>query len=193
MDADKTFRVGSLVYTRRTLFALFFWLLWFDFSFSLMETVIAPILQFRLKNELKADSVMYLMVMSTLPSVLNFVLNPIVSIKSDRHRSPRGRRIPFLLYWSPVVCIFLALMGFGNEIAAWVQCMFLPGHPIEQLTIWTFGILFLVFTIFNLILNTIFYYLFNDVVPESHFVKFMSYMRVVGTLAGMIYSWFIFG
>jgi uncharacterized membrane protein YeaQ/YmgE (transglycosylase-associated protein family) len=42
-------------------------------------------------------------------------------------------------------------------------------------------------------LGTTFYYLFNDVVPESHFISFSAYMRVVSTLAGMVYSWFIFG
>jgi len=193
MDEIKTYHVGNLVYTKRTLFALFFWLLWFDFSFMLMEAVINPILQFRLKNDLKADSVMYLMIMSTVPSIINFVLNPIVSIKSDRHRGPHGRRIPFLLYTAPVVCISLALMGFGNDIAVWVHNIFLPDRSLNQLTIWTFGILFLAFTVFNLMLSTVFYYLFNDVVPEPLFVKFTAWMRAVSVLAGMVYSWFIFG
>jgi hypothetical protein len=42
-------------------------------------------------------------------------------------------------------------------------------------------------------LGTTFYYLFNDVVPKEHFVKFMAYMRAVGTAAGMLYNWYIFG
>ena len=193
MDAPDSCRVGNLVYTKRGLFALFFWLLWFDFCFTLMETVLGPIIQFRLKNDLKADSFLFTMFMVTVPSIINFFLNPIISIKSDRHRGPRGRRIPFLLYGAPVVCACLAHMGFGNDIAAWVHGVFLPGRALEELTVWTFGILFLVFTVSNMFLGTTFYYLFNDVVPESHFVKFMAYMRVVGTLAGMVYSWFIFG
>ena len=193
MDSEKNYAVGNLVYTKRTLFALFFWLLWFDFCFQLMEMVINPILQFRLKNDLKADSVLYLMIMTTLPSIINFTVNPIVSIKSDRHRSPRGRRIPFLLYTAPVVCISLALMGFGNDIATWIHNVFLPGRSLEELTIWTLGVLFLIFTVFNMMLQTVFYYLFNDVVPEAYFIKFSAWMRVIYTLAAMVYGWFIFG
>ena len=84
-------------------------------------------------------------------------------------------------------------MGFGNEIASWVQNSFAPGASLNEVTIWTFGILSLVFCVSNMLLGTTFYYLFNDVVPEAHFIKFMAYMRIVGGLAGMIYSWFIYG
>jgi len=191
-DAKPVFHVGNLVYTRKGLLALFFWLLWFDFCFSLMETVLAPIIAFRLKNDLRADSFLFTLFVATIPSIVNFVLNPIISIKSDRHRGPRGRRIPFLLYGAPLVCGCLVLLGFGNEIAAWVQGSFASGHSLDSVTIWTFGLLFLVFSISNMFLATTFYYLFNDVVPESLFVKFMAYMRMAGALAGMVYGWFIF-
>ena len=191
--APATFRVGNIIYTKRGLMALFFWLLWFDFCFSIMETVLGPILQFRLKNDLHADSFLYTVLLGTIPSIFNFILNPIISIKSDRHRGPRGRRIPFLLYGAPLVCACLALLGFGNEIAAWVQGTLTPQMSLTEVTIWTFGILSLVFSVSNLLLGTTFYYLFNDVVPEAHFIKFMAYMRIVGGLAGMIYSWFIYG
>ena len=95
--------VGDLVYTKMGLLALFFWLLWFDFCFSIMETVMSPILQFRLVNELNMDPFFYAVFLTTIPTVINLVLVPVISIKSDRHRGPRGRRIPFLLYgarWS---------------------------------------------------------------------------------------------
>ena len=189
----RTFHVGNLVYTRKGLVLLFFWLLWFDFCFSIMETVLGPIIQFRLKNDLHADSFLFTLFVATIPSIVNFILNPIISIKSDRHRGPRGRRIPFLLYGAPLVCGCLVLLGFGNEIGAWVQATFVPGVSQTEVTIWTFGILFLVFSVANMFLGTTFYYLFNDVVPEALFVRFMAYMRIVGGLAGMIYSWFIFG
>ena len=189
----KTYRVGNLVYTKKGLILLFFWLLWFDFCFSIMETVLGPIIQFRLKNDLKADALLFTMFVVTIPSIINFFLNPIISIKSDRHRGPRGRRIPFLLYGAPVVCACLALLGFGNEIAAWAHGSFFSSFSQDNVTIWTFGILYLVFNVFNMFLGTTFYYLFNDVVPEEHFVKFMAYMRVVGGFAGMVYSWYIFG
>ena len=193
MDATPNYRVGNLVYTKRGLLSLFLWLIWFDFCFQLMEMVIPPVLQFRLKNDLKADAFLFTLFMSILPAIINFILAPIISIKSDRHRGPRGRRIPFLLYGAPVACISLVFLAFGNEIAAWIQTMFLPGHSVDSVTVWTFGSLFLVFTVSNVFLGTTFYFLFNDVVPESHFIKFTAYMRAAYTLAQMVFSWFIYG
>lgn len=185
-------RIGNLVYTTRGLIALFAWLLWFDFCFTLMESVLGPIIQLRLLNELGMDANSYKFVLSTIPAVLNFILNPIVSIKSDRYRSRFGRRIPFLLIGAPPVCACLALIGFGNEIAAWLQNSLFQGATLVTVTIWTFSILMLLFTIFNMLLGTTFYYLFNDVVPQQHFVKFMGYFRAAGTVAGMVYSYWIF-
>ncbi len=192
-QGQRIFRVGNLIYTKKGLYALFFWLLWFDFCFTIMEAVWDPILSMRLKNELNMDSFWYVFFLSTIPSVVNFVLNPIISIRSDRHRGPRGRRIPFLLYGAPIVCLCLFLMGFGNDIGTWVQTSFLSTWSTDQVIIWTFIALFMVFTVANMLLGTTFYYLFNDVVPEEHFVKFMSYFRVAGGLAGMVYSYFIYG
>lgn len=185
-------RVGNLGYTWFGLLLLFSWLLWFDFCFTLMETVLGPIIQFRLANDLNMDSFWYMLCLGTIPNIVNFFLNPIISIKSDRHRGPRGRRIPFLLYGAPVVCACLALVGFGNDIAAWMQESFLKSMSLVSVTIWTFAILSLLFTIFNMFLGTTFYYLFNDVVPPHMFVRFMAYFRAAGTVAGMIYSKWIY-
>ena len=185
-------RIGNLVYTTRGLVALFAWLLWFDFCFTLMESVLGPIIQLRLLNELGMDANSYKFVLSTIPALLNFILNPIVSIKSDRYRSRFGRRIPFLLIGAPPVCACLALIGFGNEIAAWLQNTMFQGATLVTVTIWTFSILMLLFTLFNMLLGTTFYYLFNDVVPQQHLVKFMGYFRAAGTVAGMVYSYWIF-
>ena len=186
-------RVKNLGYTGFGLLMLFCWLLWFDFCWSIMETVLGPILQFRMANELNCDPSLYTWFTVTIPGIINFFLNPIISIKSDRHRGKRGRRIPFLLLGAPLVCGCLALMGFSNDIAVWIHGSFLSSMSLVEVTIWTIGILSLLFAIFNMFLGTTFYYLFNDVVPEEHFIKFMGYMRAVGTVAGMVYGWFIFG
>jgi Na+/melibiose symporter-like transporter len=184
-------RIGDLVYTRKALYVLFFWLLVIDFSFMLIQDLLPPILQARLKNDLKADSLLYTVFLTTGPSFINFFLNPVISIKSDRHRGPRGRRVPFLMYSTPLVCISLALMGFGNEIAAWIQATLLPSLGLDHVTVWVFGVLHLIYFAANMFIATTFYYLFNDVVPEQHLVRFMSYFRVVGALAHMLYGWFI--
>ena len=181
-----TFKVGNLIYTKRGLFALFAWLLWFDFLFTIIEGVLDPIITTRLKNELNMNAFWYQTVLTILPGFINFFLNPIVSIKSDRHRGPRGRRIPFLLWGSPVVCASLVLLGFGNEIAAWLHGTVFASRSPDEVAIWTFSGLFIVFFVSNMLIGTTFYYLFNDVVPEQHLMKFLSYMRVAGGLAGIL-------
>ncbi len=189
----RIWRVGNLVYTRAGLVMLFIWLLWIDFTFTLMEKVFGPILQFKLSNDLHCDPWLFNVLMATAPTTLSLALTPIISIKSDRHRGPRGRRIPYLLYPTPVVCALLALMGYGNEIAAWLHAHLFAGMPSATVAIWTFGILLLVFTIANTYLGAVFYYLFNDVVPREYIVTFFGYFRAVGTLAGMVYAYFIYG
>lgn len=191
--SERTYHVGNLVYTRAGLTALFFWLLWIDFTFTLMQSAFGPILQFKLNNELNCDPRLYMFFMATAPTALGVILTPIISVKSDRHRGPRGRRIPYLLYPTPIVCILLAMMGFGNEIAAWVRGTFLPQAGLATVTIWTFGVLYLLFTVANSFLGTVFYYLFNDVVPKELIVRFFAYFRAAGTLAGMLYAFFIYG
>ncbi|MFB3891638.1 MAG: hypothetical protein ACE15C_06395 [Phycisphaerae bacterium] len=202
-------KTGDAAYTAYGLIMLFAWLMWFDFCFLLMEGVLGTILQFKLNNDLGISGKLYKIFMTILPGVANFILNPIFSIKSDRHRGPRGRRIPFLMYGTPLVCAILALIGFGNEISAWVHSSALPwigswwpawmGRAAileaddKTVAIWTFGILSLVFFIVNMPLGTTYYYLFNDVVPEKHFIKLTASMRLIGTLVGMIYNAYIYG
>ena len=192
---QKVFKVGNLIYTRKGLVALFAWLLWFDFSWNLMESVLGPILQFHLLNKdgLNCDPWLYKTLIGTAPAILQIFWTPFLSIKSDRHRGPRGRRVPFLLYAAPPVCLCLAVLAFGNEIGAWIQSTFLQGASLATVTIWVFGILAFLYTVFNTYLGTAFYYLFNDVVPEEHFVKFMAWMRAFGAIAGVAYMHYIYG
>lgn len=191
--APKLARVGNLTYTTMGLLSLFAWLLLFDFCFSIMESELGPIIQFRLMNNLKMNAWWYATVLTTIPAFINFFLNPIISIRSDRFRSRFGRRIPFLLVGAPPTCACLALIGFAPDIGGWLHAHF-GSSPNSAVIfeIWTFSVLMLMFTVFNMFLGTTFYYLFNDVVPREHMVKFMGYFRATGVVAGMIYQRWIF-
>jgi hypothetical protein len=203
-------KVGNISYTGWGLLMLFAWLLWFDFCFSMMEGVLGSVLSFRLINELNTPNIWLGIMMGSIPTLVGFFLTPVISVKSDRHRGPRGRRIPFLLWASPFVCALLALIGFANDIGAWLHAGVVPhlaaalpqsmaGAKLalasasqDTIIIWTFFILNFVFFIANSFMGTVFYYLFNDVVPPGHFVKFMAYMRVVGGVAGITYAALVF-
>src|SRR5438552_18465144 len=89
------FKTGTLSYTRASLALLFLWLLWGDFCFTLMETVVPSILPIKL-NALGASNWIIGLIVITIPNAMNTAINPLVSFRSDRFRSRWGRRIPFL-------------------------------------------------------------------------------------------------
>jgi hypothetical protein len=55
-----------------------------------------------------------------------------------------------------------------------------------------FGVLFVLYDFANIFVGTLYWYLFNDVVPSRVMSQFLSFFRIVGNLAGIIYSGFIF-
>ncbi|MCX6984621.1 MAG: hypothetical protein NT118_07710, partial [Lentisphaerae bacterium] len=123
-DAGKSplYYVGTLVYSKAGLAWLFVWLLWGDFCFTMMETVVPSIVPLRLK-ELQSPNWIMGLVLVTIPCVLNVALNPVISTASDRHRGPLGRRIPFMLFTVPFVSMALCLMAFSTELGAWIHAL----------------------------------------------------------------------
>ncbi len=188
---DDRYRVGSLVYTKRGLLVLFFWLLWGDFIFIIMESV-GRILPVMLKR-LNASDWMIGLVLVSLPRLIEFVVNPIVSYASDRTRTRWGRRRPYLLAATPVVFLTLVMVGYSSEITAWIGRLLGQQEPSSSLAITVLAILLSMFSIANSFITSTYYYVFNDVVPAAFLSRFMSWARVVGALAGAIYSYFIFG
>ncbi|CAN5348672.1 hypothetical protein BH09VER1_BH09VER1_28150 [soil metagenome] len=189
-EPDPALRCGTLQYTRASLFTLCAWLIWGDFCFSLMENVWPSILPLMLKREGASNFILSLIV-TTIPSIMNFVLNPIISTASDRYRSPRGRRTPFLLFATPFATVLLILLGFSQPIGHWLHTL-LPGYSPQAIVLTTVGLLVIGFRFFELFVNTVFWYLFNDVVPTAYMGRALGLFRVAGSLAGAAFNFFLF-
>jgi len=191
--APSAYRCGSLVYTRAGLFTLFIWLLWGDFCFSLMENIWPNVLPLMLKAQGASNTVLALTV-TTIPSAMNFVLNPIISTVSDRYRGKRGRRIPFLLAATPFITLFLILLGFSSEFGRWLKSLLgeSAGVSTAALTIGVICVLVICFRFFELFVNTVFWYLFNDVVPSAVMGRFVAFFRMVGAVAGALFNFFLY-
>jgi maltose/moltooligosaccharide transporter len=189
---DKPFTCGSLTYTRATLTVLFAWLLWGDVCYTLMESVVPTIVPLKLQ-ELGAPSTLLSLILTTLPAILNLTVCPWVSYRSDRHRSPRGRRIPFILSTMPFLCVSLILMGWSPEIAAWLteRVPALRAVAPASIVIALIGTFMVLFQFFNMFVNSVYWYLFNDVVPAHMLARFTGLFRIVGTGAGALYSGFV--
>lgn len=191
----KIYTVGTLRYTMGGLVVLFIWMLWGDFCFTLMEAVFPRILPIKLKS-IGASNMIIGLLVGTIPGAMNFMITPIVSFKSDRHRGRLGRRIPFLLWPTPFLALFLILLGYGDAIGEWVYGAISSTFPqVTNLTVTlvVIGVLMVCFQFFNMFVASIYYYLFNDVVPEQFLGRFMALFRVVGLAAGIIFNVFIFG
>jgi len=187
-EADARFRVGTLRYTKASLAAVFIWLLWGDFVFTLMEAVAPSIVPLRLKDLGLSDFLLPI-VMASIPNTINTLLNPIISTASDRHRGRLGRRIPFLLFSAPFICGALVLMAFSTEIGVWLHGRVGPltGWSAGAVAILTVAVLWIVFTVLNMFATTVYYYFFNDVVPAALMSRFFGLFRLVGSLGTMLW------
>lgn len=191
-DGSKLYRAGTLTYTKPALAILFFWLLWGDFCYVLMESVLPDIMPLKFES-LHASNRMIGFVLVTLPWIANLVLNPIISVKSDRLRSRFGRRVPFLVLSIPFLTLCLLGIGFGDQLGVLVRKTFnLTQYTPEFVTLYVLSVLIVVFAMFNSLINSTFWYLFNDVVPEHLLARFMSWFRVVGIITGALYKKYIF-
>ena len=191
------FKVGTLRYTGFGMFMVFFWLLWGDFICSLLDGNVPGILPLKL-NDLGAGDTVNIFLNKTLAYSIAFLFAPAVSFRSDRHRGPRGRRIPFLAWSTPFVGAFLILIGFYDGLTNLFMGTAQQAHFLGMtfgrgtVTLVVFATLFVAFDFSNIFVGTVYWYLFNDVVPEKYLSQFLSLFRIVGTAAGMLYSGLIF-
>ena len=189
----KTYHCGTLTYTKAGLFALFAWLLWGDFCFTMMEAVVPSILPLKLKD-LGCSNWLMGLILTTAPGILNMTVCPYVSFKSDRYRSKWGRRIPFILWTMPFLCGSLALIGLGDDLCGILQrnSEFLRQFTPATITIALLAGFLIMFQFFNMFVGSVFWYLFNDVVPPQFLARFVGLLKIVGTGAGALYNFFIF-
>ena len=192
--SPKTWKCGTLNYTRPKLAILFFWLLWGDVCYVLMESVTPGIMPLKL-HDLGAPNWLLGMMMTTLSGGITFFLNPVISFKSDRFRSRWGRRIPFIVGSAPLLVACLVLIAFGDRVGYWAHdhLGFLARYSPNTVAVAVLGFALAMFTFFNTFVTAVFWYLFNDVVPEHLLARFMSWFRVVSTATSAFYGFFIFG
>lgn len=132
-SSGKTWSVGTLVYTRRGLAAVFLWMLWGDLVFQLVEKVFPLAMPFQLKA-LGIPQGYITMMMGTLTQLVSIPMNPFLSFRSDRYRSRWGRRIPYLFKTVVPLSICLAALGYAENIGIYIKST--PGCTISAWPRW---------------------------------------------------------
>lgn len=193
LDSNNSYRAGTLVYTKISLFLLFAWLLWGDFCIVLTQMVFVNVLPLKLKI-LNPSNALIGILATTIPYAMSFFVNPIISFKSDRYRSRWGRRIPFIMFATPCIAIVLVLLGFSDEVSGklyYFISSFMPKVSPFYVCLGVIASLLVCFHFFNSFIMSVYYYLFNDIVPQAYLSRFLALYRVVGTLTGASFSFFI--
>ncbi|AHF91327.1 MFS transporter [Opitutaceae bacterium TAV5] len=187
----KTWSAGTLVYTTPALVMLFVWLLFGDFAWSMRERSVGPMAKWYLSH-LEVPSVVFGLLLSTFPLALSFVLTPVVSVMSDRHRGRRGRRIPFLLLTSPLAAAGMIGLSTIPFVARWVHSHF-PNQSEMMVSVICFAVFWAAFEIASAAGASLFGGLVNDVVPKELLGRFYGLFRAVSLIDGIIFNYWILG
>jgi MFS family permease len=190
-STPRVWRAGTLTYTTGGLIVLFLWLLWGDFSWAMRDRSVGPMAQWYLKH-LEVPNLLFALLTATFPAAIGLVLGPIISYKSDRHRGPRGRRIPFLLITTPIAAAGMFGLALTPFISRWVHGHF-PGQSEMVVAVVCFGIFWALFEFATIAANSVFGGLIGDVVPAPLLGRFYGLFRAVSLIDGMIFNYWLIG
>lgn len=188
---SKRWSVGTLTYTSGGLVALFALLLLGDFSWSMRDRSVGPMAQWYLKD-LAVPNFLFALLISSFPALVGLILSPIISVKSDRHRGPRGRRIPFLLITTPIAAAGMIGLALTPQIARAVHAL-MPGESEMVVAVVCFGVFWAAFEFATIAASAVFGGLINDVVPKELLGRFYGLFRAVSLIDGIIFNFWLFG
>jgi maltose/moltooligosaccharide transporter len=188
-------RVGTLVYTRRALIEVMFWMFWGTFFFQVFQSMpsVTPLL---LRWHGAGDTTIAL-VSGSLTSLVSFFWYPVVGTWSDRHRGPLGRRRPFMLWATPPAALALFLLGIAGPAGRWIHAglsaVLREAPGADACSVAWIGLFVVVFLFFNAFIVQTFACLIADVIPADVMGKFTGIYRAVGALGSLAFNAFAFG
>jgi MFS family permease len=152
---------------------------------------VGPMAQWYLKH-LDVPNYLFALLIGSFPALVTLILAPIISVKSDQHRGPRGRRIPFLLITTPIAAAGMLGLGLTPFISRWVHGHF--SHQSEMVVaVICFGVFWAAFEFATIAATAVFGGLINDVVPKELLGRFYGLFRAVSLIDGMIFNYWLFG
>lgn len=187
----RLYTVGTLSYSLPKLIAVCMFLAFGGCCFNLLAYQMIPTLLPMALDQYGASGTLIGIIVGSIPAVMNFVMNPILSTSSDRLRCRFGRRIPYVAVATPFVAIFMISLGWIPEITDLIHKSFFSGFAKETIAIVVICILSIAFQFFNLVVGSIFCYIYPDVIPHQFIGRFMAFWTLTGVLAGFIFNYYI--
>ena len=183
----KTWSVGTLTYTFGGLILLVVLLLAGDFAWSMRERSVFPLFQVLLRKY-EASDLLSSLLLGSIPACMTVLLWPVVSVWSDRTRTRWGRRIPFLFIPTPLVAGAMAGLAYAPELGAWLQQAVGGGGNLKTYILSVFGVFWILFEVFAMVTNSVFYGLVNDTVPRALIGRFYALFRMASLGAGVYFN-----
>ena len=187
VSTTTTQTTNTLTYTKVGLVAVAAWLLWGIICVNLASHASQQSLVKLLAEQVKAETDFPLttltLILTAIPAAMGLLGYAIVSLVSDRHRSRRGRRLPFILWNLPVVIVGVVAIGFGEQYLAFFQHMDTEGaigiQPLSA-TLLIIGVAVGLFALACSFIKTAWLYLAIDVLPETSIGRFMAINHILG-------------
>ena len=178
-------KIGTLGYTRGGTFAVFLFLCLGYAGYVSIQSILNTVLPKLFFNEGASNKTIAFFI-TTMPYIINMILTPILSFRSDRTRTRFGRRMPYLIVTTPLIALFGCLLGWYAWIGNGIDGILPPAFSGFGKLL-TLGSLAVVYQLLFMVPSTVFWYLFPDVVPSDFIGRLMAYFHLIGSAMG----WFL--
>ncbi|MBR7144836.1 MAG: MFS transporter [Lentisphaeria bacterium] len=190
----KHYQVSGLDYTMPKLLATMAIIACGSLAMTLCVGMVPRIVPLKLK-EIGVSSTLMVFIMSTMGQILNMTVCPWVSFKSDRYRSKRwGRRIPFILYTLPFLCLSWAVLALYEFEAELLHKILAPLADIPQgaLAVIVLAAGVVLFKFFYMFVGSVYHYIPNDVIPPQFLTRFYGALSILTSGAVAFFNYFFF-
>ena len=183
------YHCGTLTYTLPRLFFVLFWVVIGSAVIAVGTQLPAIMLPVQLK-ELGVSETAKVFLLTTIGQVLNMTVCPYISVASDWHRGKWGRRIPYIFLSTPPIVLSLVMFGLseqiGNRLAGWT------GVAPVTMTMTAISLTVFLFQFFNMWVNSVIWYIFNDIIPVRFFGAAMAAFKIGLTAGPSLFQFFLF-
>ncbi|MDD4816833.1 MAG: hypothetical protein PHI85_02555 [Victivallaceae bacterium] len=186
---QKTYQRGTLVYTLPKLALVFIWMMVGFLVFNVCTTLPAKMLPIQLEH-LGASDTSKMIVLTTIGGILNMTVCPYVGFVSDRHRGRWGRRIPYILFSLPFICVSLLLFAFTDRIGPWFAGVVAPltaASPVTM-TVLAIAIVMFMYQFYYMYVGSVIHYIANDIIPKEFFGQIIAAINIAVCLGNTLFA-----